>query len=256
MHTAYFFVRSFAAAMLALTPCRSAVGAPGTVVEWGAPVGVQAGATGFSKIAAGANHLIALAEAGQQAVWGGTAQSLQVPSSPFGGTLTQLAAGDGKSAGLWSTGRVTMTGFSFFDAWMDVTAIAMGGTQTVARFSGGTVAVDGGVFPPADLTDVTKVAAGPHHVLEHKTDGAVVAWGSTVRGVWFRLRNHAAAGLVYTPEFSANHSAFTAFTAAAAVPQVLASDANYDAVAVTFPASVPGGVPKFFRVRVSIPNPD
>jgi hypothetical protein len=76
---------------------------------------------------------------------------------------------------------------------------------------------------------------------------------ATVRGLWMRRKDHAAAGLVYTPEFAANPASFTA---SSATPQVLASDMHYDVVAVTFPATVPGGVPRFFRVKVSIPNPD
>jgi alpha-tubulin suppressor-like RCC1 family protein len=94
----------------------------------------------------------------------------------------------------------------------------------------------------------TLTARGQPWIL-HVKNGAT----TTIRGLWMRRKDYAAAGLVYTPEFAANPNSFTP---SAVIPQVLASDSHYEVAAVTFPASVPGGVPRFFRVRVSIPNPD
>src|SRR5436190_20052292 len=86
----------------------------GTIVEWGQSNNVIGLNTGYSKIAAGRMHLIALTDAGVQTGWGNSTQGeLSINSNPFGGTLTEIAAGDEKSAGLWSTGHVTWSGQGF-----------------------------------------------------------------------------------------------------------------------------------------------
>jgi alpha-tubulin suppressor-like RCC1 family protein len=158
--------------------------APGTVVEWGLSNGVSPFNTGISQIAAGRLHLLTLTEAGLQSGWGSNSQGeLNIEGNPFGGTLVDIAAGDERSAGVWSTGHVTWSGGGFhFNNWTTATAIAMSGIQTVVRFSDGTVGVDGGTAPPPGLTNVTAVAAGQNHALALKSDGTVVAWGQNLHG--------------------------------------------------------------------------
>ena len=72
----------------------------------------------------------------------------------------------------------------------EVTAIAAGGTHTVALKSDGTVAAwgdntRGQTNVPAGLSGVTAIAAGGAHTVALKRDGTVVAWGAgqTLTGV-------------------------------------------------------------------------
>ena len=66
-----------------------------------------------------------------------------------------------------------------------------------------------------------------------------------------RRKDHVAAGLTYTVQFSAD---LNAWENSAAIPTVIASDSEMDAASVPFPALLGSGAkPKFFRLRVSGP---
>ena len=177
-------VQPIAVPLVLASACVALHAAPGTVVEWGLKTGVPFSLSNnnFVEIAAGENHLLALDASGNLLGWGGNSQGeLSINSSFSGGQLIRIAAGSGKSAGLWSTGRVTWSGFDF-SSWSDVATVDMQASQTVASLSDGTVQVKNGNFPPAGLTDVTAVAAGGNHALALITGGTVVAWGDNFYG--------------------------------------------------------------------------
>ena len=69
------------------------------------------------------------------------------------------------------------------------------------------------------------------------------------RGAWVRRRDAAAASLTYTPQVSADLTAWTSVTTA---PAVLSSDSVYELAAIPL-AVLPGGkVPRFFRIIVTV----
>jgi len=171
----------FCAVASFLSPAGSLHAAPGTVQVLGYldGNGTLPQITNVVKLAGGARHFVFLYSTGQQGGWGQNWQGeLNIPANPFGGTLTEIAAGDARSAGVWSTGHVTWSSQFPPSLPSGVTALSLFGFQTVARLSDGTVAVHGGPAAPAGLTGVTKVAAGDSHALALKTDGTVTAWGS------------------------------------------------------------------------------
>ncbi len=84
-----------------------------------------------------------------------------------------------------------------------------------------------------------------------------VAQGVAYRVVFGRRKDHVAAGLTYTVQFSAD---LQTWTTSGTSPEVLTGPGNtadVETVAVPFPASVPapGGAkePAFGRVRVAMP---
>jgi hypothetical protein len=73
--------------------------------------------------------------------------------------------------------------------------------------------------------------------------------GPPVMAALFGRRvNYLAAGLNYTVEFSAD---LTTWSPSSAVPTVLATDSEIQAVSVPFPSQVDGRTPKYFRVKIS-----
>jgi hypothetical protein len=74
--------------------------------------------------------------------------------------------------------------------------------------------------------------------------------------VFPRRKNHQAAGLTYTVQFSADLATWTDETATPTVLTAAGSPGEMEVVGISFPATVPlqgGGnaAPKFFRVRVT-----
>jgi hypothetical protein len=79
----------------------------------------------------------------------------------------------------------------------------------------------------------------------------VIANGVDFRAVFIRRADHAAAGLTYTPEFSADN--FTTFTPGVTAPTVLATSGSFELVSVPYPHFLPSGKKaRFFRISVSI----
>ncbi|MGV3664451.1 MAG: choice-of-anchor tandem repeat GloVer-containing protein [Prosthecobacter sp.] len=68
------------------------------------------------------------------------------------------------------------------------------------------------------------------------------------RAVFIRRRDAALAGISYTPSFSLN---LAAWEASAETPEVIAQDANYEAVAVPYPL-IEGVEARFFKVAVTM----
>jgi hypothetical protein len=84
--------------------------------------------------------------------------------------------------------------------------------------------------------------------------GTLVSRGQPVvmpgpAAVFIRRKDHIAAGLTYTVQFSADLSAWESSTT---TPTVLSDDVTHEAVSVPFPALVGGAVPRFFKVQISI----
>ena len=105
---------------------------------------------------------------------------------------------------------------------------------------------------PSDLTMTGTYAAAtfgttgqPTVKLEPITNGV------DFRALFIRRVDHAAAGLTYTPEFSADD--FGSFTASVAVPTVLATSGSFQLVSVPYPHFLPNGKKaRYFRVTVNI----
>jgi alpha-tubulin suppressor-like RCC1 family protein len=184
-------IRLFLACSLAPLPAllpgtTQALETPGTLVQWGMPIVTSPQVSDVTRVSIGELHVLALKQDGELLGWGSNANGeLQVQAGTFGTHLTQIAAGNNRSAGLWSDGRVTGSGFLggfTYSSWTEVTAISMNGVQTIGRRSDGTVLATGGTAPPAGLTDVAAVAAGGEHALALLADGSVVAWGNNNYG--------------------------------------------------------------------------
>jgi alpha-tubulin suppressor-like RCC1 family protein len=107
--------------------------------------------------------------------------------------------------------------------------------------------------PPAASTagpGALEVAAGM--IVKHGQP-AVLPEGSGFRAVFIRRKDAAAQGIVYTPNFSVDLSGWNT---SAQTPIVLAEDATYEAVGITFPAPPTGTPPRFFSLSVSLsPTP-
>jgi choline dehydrogenase-like flavoprotein len=72
--------------------------------------------------------------------------------------------------------------------------------------------------------------------------------GIDFRALFVRRNDYAAAGLTYTPQFSANLSTWQD---SAAVPTVLVDDGTYQIVSVPYPPYIAGKKARFFRINVT-----
>lgn len=146
----------------------------------------------FTKIAAGANHTVALRSDGTVVAWGdnGPGQTT-VPSGLSG--VAAIAAGGAHTVALKSDSTVVAWGYNGDDQTMvpsglsGVMAIAAGGAHTVALKSDGTVVAwgrntEGQTTVPSGLSGVMAIATGDYHTVALKSDGTVVVWGSNGYG--------------------------------------------------------------------------
>lgn len=76
-----------------------------------------------------------------------------------------------------------------------------------------------------------------------------ISTGTDYRVVFIRRKDHVAAGLIYTPQFSATLSSWQNSTT---TPTVLADDGTYQAVSVPYPRFIAGKKARFFRMSVDI----
>ncbi|MFM2168783.1 MAG: hypothetical protein RIS79_3154, partial [Verrucomicrobiota bacterium] len=125
------------------------------------------------------------------------------------------------------------------------------GKTNLLEFAFGTDPTSGSSGPP-DLTMTGTYAAAtfgttgqPTIKLEPITNGV------DFRGLFIRRTDHVAAGLTYTPQFSADD--FGSFTASVDVPTVLATSGGFQLVSVPYPHFLPNGKKaRYFRVTVNI----
>lgn len=75
------------------------------------------------------------------------------------------------------------------------------------------------------------------------------ATGIDYRALFVRRKDHAAAGLAYTPQFSAD---LLTWGPGATVPAVLADDGTYQIVSVPYPPFIGGKKARFFRIGVTL----
>ena len=164
-----------------------AIKSDGTVEAWGlnslGQTSVPTDLTGVVQVAAGATHSLALKSDGTVVAWG---RQTIVPSWLPG--VVQVAAGYNHSVALTIYGTVAEWDSNYIPpALTGVVQIAAGMDYSLALKSDGTVVAwgdndQGQTSVPTDLTGVVQVAAGYNHSLALKSDGTVVAWGNNSSG--------------------------------------------------------------------------
>jgi alpha-tubulin suppressor-like RCC1 family protein len=145
-------------------------------------------ASGYSPLAGGNFHSLALRADGTVAAWGQN-QSGQSSVPPGLTDAVQVAAGYLHSLALRTDGTVVGWGYYYPapEVLRDVVQVAAGGTHSLALRTDGTVRAwglnqHGQASVPPGLTDVVQVAAGDLHSLALRADGTVVAWGNNGEG--------------------------------------------------------------------------
>lgn len=153
----------------------------GTTEATNRPVGAKTpSGLGFTQIAAGRDHTVALASDGSIYAWGtnsdgqlgdGTTTGSSTPvkvATPSGVTFTQVAAGDaGFTAALDSAGNAYAWGNNEYGQLGDGTTLD---SSTVKK-----------VLAPAGVS-FTQIAVGGSHVVAVGSDGKTYAWGSNGSG--------------------------------------------------------------------------
>jgi hypothetical protein len=172
------------------------------------------------------------------------------PSSP-----TQLIVGENivntivtAQDGTPKTYSLTVTRESAYTDWATTTGIAGGGSGLMHDLD-----LDGmpnllewafGLNPSQGGNGSLQVSGG---VLTARGGPSSIGSEGSRRALFARRLNHAAAGLIYTVEFSANLSLWEPSTA---IATPIGNDGEIEAVTVPYPATVNGQPPKFFRVIV------
>ncbi len=171
-------------------------GTPGSVVAWGydrygqvsgAPTG-----TGFTAVAAGALHSVAVRADGSLASWGWDSQG-QVSATPTETGFTAVDAGIYHSVALRTDGSLVSWGWdhagqiSGTPTGTGFTAVAAGSEHNVALRADGSLVSwgnnrDGKVSGTPAGTGFTAVAAGSAGSVAVRADGSLVSWGSNSWG--------------------------------------------------------------------------
>jgi alpha-tubulin suppressor-like RCC1 family protein/beta-lactam-binding protein with PASTA domain len=133
-----------------------ALRADGTIVGWGnnwSGVATPPSAPGFTAIAAGAFHSVALRADGSIAAWGSSGFSGQLTTPPDGNNFIAISAGASHSLALRTDGTIVGWG----DNWT-------------------------GAATPPDGNDFAAIASGTFHCLALRADGTIVGWGANGYG--------------------------------------------------------------------------
>ncbi len=171
----------------------------GSVVAWGASssglTNVPSMATNAIAIAAGTDHNLVARADGTVLAWGSSLYGkTTVPQQATG--VVAVAAGTAHSLGLRRDGRVVAWG-NTNNSLLNVSPRAVKVVRVAAPAFLGNYSLalrrDGRVFgwgasangltnPPAAISNVVGIGAGPVHALAIRGDGRVVGWGSTTGG--------------------------------------------------------------------------
>ncbi|MFC6151031.1 MULTISPECIES: RCC1 domain-containing protein [Mumia] len=108
----------------------------------------------FAALPPAANAAVPPEKAGKVAAWGSSAESIAIPASLDGKTVTEVAAGN------------------------NVNLAVAGGTVTAWGVLG-----QAPLLVPEDLSDVVDVAVGTSNAAALKSDGSIVAWGADLSGI-------------------------------------------------------------------------
>lgn len=170
----------------------------GTVVAWGdnrwGQISLPVGLSGVKSVATALRYGVAIKEDGTAVLWGspdpGFAKDLDTMSR-----LVAIALADEHAVALQEDGSMTewlwgsltdYTATQVLTGIVNVAAVAVGRTHTLALLDDSTVFAQGGLDAQSDvpkgLSGVVAIAAGDEHSLALKSDGTVVAWGKNDSG--------------------------------------------------------------------------
>jgi hypothetical protein len=159
----------------------------GHVVGWGANSYGQAtppSGTGFTAIAAGGYHSLALRTDGSIVGWGYNYYGQAMP--PSGTSFVAVAAGTYHSLALRVDGSIVgwgrnLEGQATPPSGTGFVAIAAGGWYSLAMRADGSIVAWGsnnnGESRPPSETGFVAITAGVHHGLALRPDGSIVGWG-------------------------------------------------------------------------------
>jgi len=165
--------------------------ADGSILSWGkdnfGQVSNTPTETGFSAIAGGGQHSLALRADGSIVSWGKDDFG-QVSNTPAESDFTAIAGGGDHSLALRADGSIISWGrdgvgqVSNTPAESDFTAISGGVGHSLALRADGSIVSwgndgDGQVSNTPTETGFTAIAGGGHHSLALRADGSIVSWG-------------------------------------------------------------------------------
>lgn len=145
---------------------------------------------------------------------------------------------------------VTGTGQTIFEAWAATNGVstnptANGGANLQAFAFGYPPGATGALVLNGTLAAGGTIGQTGTPITLFQPSGS----GVDFRALFVRRKDHVAAGLTYTPQFSAD---MTTWANSAAVPVVLADDGTHQIVSVPYPPFIGGKKARFFRISVSI----
>ncbi|MEN6341306.1 MAG: dockerin type I domain-containing protein [Methanospirillum sp.] len=166
------------------------------IVSWGSDTSSQVSQTptgaGFTAVAAGGEHSLALRADGSIVSWGRNNHN-QVTDTPTGTGFTAIAAGGYHSLALRADGSIVSWGYDSFGQVSQTpggtgfTAVAAGGEHSLALRADGSIVSwgrndYGQVSQTPAGTGFAAVAAGFRHSVALRADGSIVSWGLNMHG--------------------------------------------------------------------------
>lgn len=137
-----------------------------------------------------------------------------------------------------NTGPAADLGDFDFDGVLNLFEFAFGTDPTDLASGPGALVISGG------LSSTVLVSTGQPVAIYEPRPGSY-----TFRAVFIRRTDYLAAGLTYTPQFSAD---LLTWQSSATVPTVLATDGAWQVVSVPYPFYVGGKKARFFRIAVTL----
>ena len=150
--------------------------ADGTVAAWGNGTTVPAGVSNAVAVAAGGLHSMVLLRDGSLVTWGNNSVG-QTVIPPEATNVVRIAAGFGFSVALRADGRVVAWGSLGPSGALNVSLSCSGYSIQCGPSAGAS-----SIPVPPEVTNIVALAAGRHHILALRSDGAVIAWGDNSAG--------------------------------------------------------------------------